>query len=85
MIWSSKLENVNLFNIILSFRLIQEYFGKCEHLFELDPLLLRVVVCICPNKDLNYLFERIPPFLSTTWLANRAWYIRAMNKDEASA
>ena len=85
MIWSSKLENVNLLHVILSFRLIQEYFGKCEHLFGLDPLLLQVVICICPNKDLNYLFERIPPFLSATWLANRALYMSTMNKDEASA
>jgi len=71
--------------VILSFRLIQEYFEKCEHLFALDPLLLRVVICICPNKDLAYLFERIPPFLSTTWLANRACNVGRMSKNEASA
>ena len=74
-----------MLDVIFSIRLIQEYFEKCEHLFALDPLLLRVVICICPDKDLNYLFERIPPFLSTTWLANRTWFIGGLNKHEASA
>jgi len=66
------------------FRLIQEFFEKCEHLLVLDPLLLRVLIFVCPDKELASLFERIPPFLSATWLAHKAYQAHSMNKPEAS-
>jgi len=64
---------------------MQEFFDKYEHLLVLDPLLLRVLIFICPDKELASLFERIPPFLSTTWLEYKAYQAHSMNKPEASA
>ena len=66
------------------FRFIQEFFEKCEHLLALDPLLLRVLIFICPDKELAFIFEKIPPYLSTTWLAYKAFHAYTMNKPEAS-
>jgi len=62
---------------------IQEFFEKCEHLLVLDPLLLRVLIFICPDKELAYIFEKIPPYLSTTWLAYKAHQAQSMSKPEA--
>ena len=45
-----------------------EKFDTFESLFVLDPLLLQVIIYICPKKDLPSLFERIHPVLSTIWL-----------------
>ena len=68
-------------------RFIEEHFAQFEHLFALDPLLLRVFVYICPKKDLFSLFERIPMVLSTTWLAHMVFYAAAgkFNKPEVRA
>ena len=66
------------------FSFLQEYFEKCEHLFSLDPLLLQVLTYICPDKELAFLFGKIPPFLSTVWLAENALKFRGMSQTEVS-
>ena len=61
-----------------------EIFDKFGQFFILDPLLLQVCVYICPKKDLPVLFQRIPPVLSTVWLAHMALFsgAGAFNKSE---
>ena len=61
-----------------------EIFDKVEEFFILDPLLLQLFVYICPKKDLPAMFQRIPPVLSTAWLAHMAIYAGAgaLNKNE---
>ena len=65
-------------------RFIEESFDRFKDHFVLDPLLVRVFVYICPVKDLPSLFERIPPVLSTVWLAHMVKYTAAgiFNKNE---
>lgn len=79
------IKNIIHFSSNMFYRFMQEFFDKYEHLLELDPLLLRVLIFICPDKELASLFERIPPFLSTTWLEYKAYQAHSMNKPEASA
>ena len=66
------------------YRFIRDKFDSFEHLFILDPLLLRVIIYICPRKDLASLFERIHPVLSTTWLNHMVSDVttRVFNKHE---
>ena len=78
------IKNIIHFSSNMFYRFMQEFFEKCEHLLVLDPLLLRVLIFICPDKELASLFEKIPPYLSTTWLAYKAFHAYTMNKPEAS-
>ena len=43
----------------------------------MDPLLPAVFVALTPEAEFPLLCERMPPFLTATWLTN---YIRASKK-----
>ncbi len=57
---------------------------QSQRLFEVDSLLLPLFIGLCPKNDMLSLIERVPVFLSATWLSVRADKIRSLNKNEVS-
>lgn len=64
------------------FRFVEAHFSRMQTLFILDPLFLQTFIYLTPQKDLPVLFKRIPPYLSATWLSQKANKIHSLNKDE---
>ena len=50
-------------------RLIEEHYSFLEPLLQADPLLLLVLVYICPQKQLTHLVKRIPLYISASWVS----------------
>ena len=44
--------------------------GYLNHLVSLDPLLLPLIVTVCPASGLPEIFSLIPPFVSSSRLRN---------------
>ena len=54
--------------ILMFYRFIDAVSGQLNPLFQLDPLLLPLLVFICPTPELPSLFAEIPPSMSASWL-----------------
>lgn len=46
-----------------------EHYQQLQDLIELDPLLLPIVVHVCPKKELAELFKYISPSVSITYMS----------------
>ncbi len=68
------------------YRYVAKYYPvfQSQRLFEVDPLLLPLFIGLCPKNDMLSLIERVPVFLSATWLSVRAHKITSLNKNEVS-
>lgn len=69
--------------------MIKGLCGELKPLCQLDPLLLPLLVYICPHQELSKLFPLIPTYLSAAYLyesVNRGgiYYIQKFTTDEVS-
>ena len=51
-------------------RLIENHYSSLKPLLAADPLLLPILVYICPRKQLPLLVSQIPVYVSAVWLAH---------------
>ena len=51
------------------YRFVDRSYSQLEPLFIADPLLLYDFIFLCPEGDIQSLFQKIPAFLSLTWLS----------------
>lgn len=57
-----------MFICVLFHRMIDGLHHELKPLVQLDPLLLPMLVYICPNHELPKLLLIIPTYLSVAWL-----------------
>lgn len=56
-------------HVISMDRFIQSHYEKLKELCEHDPILMQVVIILCPSSELGILFKKITPYFSVSWLA----------------
>lgn len=56
--------------IFLTYRLVEDHYLALKPLLVADPLLIHVLVYICPRKQLQFLIQKIPAFVSAAWIAH---------------
>ena len=53
---------------LLSCSFVVSHYDKVEPYFAVDPLLRAVFVALTPEAEFPLLCERMPPFLTASWI-----------------
>ena len=53
---------------LLSCSFVVSHYDQVEPYFAVDPLLPAVFVAVTPQAEFSLLCERMPPFLTVSWL-----------------
>ena len=53
----------------MPYRIIDRYYGAIKNLLDVDPLLVEVLVYLCPAEELPRLFLLVPPYLAVAGVA----------------
>ena len=70
------------YNYVFLCSFVVSHYDNVEPYFSMDPLLPAVFVALTPEAEFSLLCERMPPFLTATWLSKYIIASKRIDKQE---
>ena len=67
---------------LLSCSFVVSHYDEVERYFAVDPLLRAVFVALTPEAEFSLLCERMPPFLTASWVTKCILASKKVEKKE---
>ena len=68
----------------LKIRRANDLYMDLEPLFAADPMLLHVLIAMCPTEDYLKLFTKVPTYLSLSWISRLTKHVQTINNEDVS-